>query len=246
MSAGEFKVAAVATCDLAAELARIGPRELLAPDSLLADEEFAPLLKSLGPALTPLPGSKFDSGTGERALKALYRVAALDAFGAFSRAELSAAGALVGYLELTQKGKLPALRTLARTQERAFMGIDPATRRNLELTETLSGTRAGSLLARHRSHGDGGRRAGTGGAAVVAVDGSGCDCDPAGCGGVFRRRFRSAACVARRSAPRAGYRARIGAHFRGPRRAARSGRIARRHQGGAGVARQVLACSTIR
>jgi DNA mismatch repair protein MutS len=147
MSAGEFKVAAVAACDLAAELARIGPRELLAPDSLLADEEFAPLLKSLGPALTPLPGSKFDSGTGERALKALYRVAALDAFGAFSRAELSAAGALVGYLELTQKGKLPALRTLARTQERAFMGIDPATRRNLELTETLSGARAGSLLA---------------------------------------------------------------------------------------------------
>jgi len=147
MSAGEFKVAPVAATDLAAELARIAPRELLAPDSLLADEDFAPLLKSLGPALTPLPGSKFDSGTGERTLKALYRVVALDAFGAFSRAELSAAGALVGYLELTQKGKLPALKILARTQERAFMGIDPATRRNLELTETLSGARAGSLLA---------------------------------------------------------------------------------------------------
>jgi DNA mismatch repair ATPase MutS len=42
-------------------------------------------------------------------------VAALDAFGAFSRAELSAAGALVGYLELTQKGKLPALKILSRT-----------------------------------------------------------------------------------------------------------------------------------
>src|SRR5271155_5274438 len=54
MSAGEFKVAPVAAADLAAELARIAPRELLAPDSLLADEEFAPLLKSLGPALTPL------------------------------------------------------------------------------------------------------------------------------------------------------------------------------------------------
>jgi DNA mismatch repair protein MutS len=147
MSAGEFKVAPVAVADLAAELARIGPRELLAPDSLLADEDFAPLLKSLGPALTPLPSLKFDSGAGERALKALYRVAALDAFGAFSRAELSAAGALVGYLELTQKGKLPALKTLSRTPERAFMGIDPATRRNLELTETLSGARAGSLLA---------------------------------------------------------------------------------------------------
>ena len=147
MSAGDFKVGAVAAADVAAELARISPREVLAPDGLLADEMFAPLLKSLGPALTPLPSVKFDSGNGERALKSLNRVLALDAFGAFSRAELSAAGALVGYLELTQKGKLPALKPIAQLDERAFMGIDAATRRNLELVETLTGTRNGSLLA---------------------------------------------------------------------------------------------------
>jgi len=115
MSAGEFTVGAVAASDLGAELARLGPREVLAPDRLLADEMLAPLLKALGPALTPLPSIKFDSGAGERALKTLYRVSALDGFGAFSRAELSAAGALVGYLELTQKGKLPALKTSARS-----------------------------------------------------------------------------------------------------------------------------------
>jgi DNA mismatch repair protein MutS len=147
MSAGDFRVGRVAAADLAAELARIAPREVLAPDGLLADEMLAPMLKALGPALTPLPLLKFDSGTGERALKSLYRVMALDGFGEFSRAELSAAGALVGYLELTQKGKLPALKPLTQLAERAFMAIDPATRRNLELTETLSGTRGGSLLA---------------------------------------------------------------------------------------------------
>ncbi|HEY1838190.1 MAG TPA: DNA mismatch repair protein MutS [Rhizomicrobium sp.] len=147
MSAGDFKVGAVAASEVAAELARIAPREVLAPDGLLADEMFAPLLKALGPALTPLPSVKFDSGNGARALKALYKVMALDAFGAFSRAELSAAGALVGYLELTQKGKLPALKPIAQLGERAFMGIDAATRRNLELVETLTGTRNGSLLA---------------------------------------------------------------------------------------------------
>jgi DNA mismatch repair protein MutS len=147
MSAGDFKVGTVAIGDIAAELARIAPRELLAPDSLLADEALAPILKALGPALTILPPIKFDSGNGERALKGLYRVLALDAFGQFSRAELSAAGALVGYLELTQKGKLPALKALTQLAERAFMGIDAATRKNLELTETLSGVRGGSLLA---------------------------------------------------------------------------------------------------
>jgi DNA mismatch repair protein MutS len=147
MSAGTFTVGAVAASDVAAELARLAPREVLVPDRLLADPTLAPVLKGLGPALTPLPSIKFDSHAGERALKALYGVAALDGLGSFGRAELSAAGAVVGYLELTQKGKLPALKPLARLPERAFMGIDAATRKNLEIVETLSGTRAGSLLA---------------------------------------------------------------------------------------------------
>jgi len=147
MSTGDFRVGRVEQADLAAELARIAPRELLAPDGLLADEALAPILKSFGAALSVLPSIKFDSNAGARALKALYKVMALDAFGSFARAELSAAGALVGYLELTQKGKLPALKTLAQTAARAFMTIDAATRKNLELCETLSGARNGSLLA---------------------------------------------------------------------------------------------------
>ncbi|HKD22249.1 MAG TPA: DNA mismatch repair protein MutS, partial [Rhizomicrobium sp.] len=147
MSAGAFTVGPVAASDVAAELARLAPREVLVPDRLLADPTLAPVLKALGPALTPLPSIKFDSHAGERVLKALYGVSALDGLGSFGRAELSAAGAVVGYLELTQKGKLPALKPLARVAERAFMGIDAATRKNLEIVETLSGTRAGSLLA---------------------------------------------------------------------------------------------------
>src|SRR6185295_8485836 len=71
----------------------------------------------------------------------------LDGLGAFSRAELSAAGALVSYLELTQKGRRVALQRIARLSPAHFMGIDAATRRNLELTQTLAGQRNGSLLA---------------------------------------------------------------------------------------------------
>jgi DNA mismatch repair protein MutS len=147
ISTGAFRVCAMGANELAAELARMSPREVLAPDALLADETIGPLLKALGPALTPLPSLKFDSGTGERALKAHYKVAALDGFGTFSRAELSAAGALIAYLELTQKGKLPALQPLSREASTNYMSIDTATRRNLELMMTLSGARSGSLLA---------------------------------------------------------------------------------------------------
>jgi DNA mismatch repair protein MutS len=147
ISAGTFSVAAVEPNEIAMELARVSPRELLIPDTLLADEALAPILKALGPALSPLPSIKFDSGAGERALKSHYKVQSLDGFGAFSRAEVSAAGALIAYLDLTQKGNLPSLQTLTRVAPRAFMGIDAATRRNLELTQTLSGERKGSLLS---------------------------------------------------------------------------------------------------
>jgi DNA mismatch repair protein MutS len=147
MSAGSFRVAAVAPGDLAVEIARLAPTELLAPNTLLTDAALAPVLNALGGALTVLPALKFDSATGERALKSHYAVAELAGFGSFSRAELSAAGALVAYLELTQKGKLPALQPLLHETSRAFMAIDAATRRNLELTETLAGQRRGSFLS---------------------------------------------------------------------------------------------------
>jgi DNA mismatch repair protein MutS len=147
MSTGEFSVAAVSRDEIATELARLSPRELLVPDALIAQEDFAQLFKSQGLALSPLPGSRFDSASGERALKTHYNMLSLDGLGAFSRAELSAAGALIAYLELTQKGAKVALQRIARVSPSHFMGIDAATRRNLELTQTLAGQRTGSLLA---------------------------------------------------------------------------------------------------
>jgi DNA mismatch repair protein MutS len=144
MSAGSFRVSPIAAADLAIEIARLAPSELLVPDNL---SDIGPVLAPLGDAVTLLPAVKFESGAGERALKTYYGVAELSGFGAFSRAELSAAGALISYLELTQKGKIPALAPLTREAPNAFMGIDAATRRNLELTETLAGARRGSFLA---------------------------------------------------------------------------------------------------
>ena len=147
ISTGDFAVEPVTHEALAQALSRLAPREVLAPDALLADERTAQTLKELGPRLTPRPGAYFDSQSAERALKSLYGVAVLDGLGQFGRAELSAAGALVAYLELTQKGKFPALKPLKREADAGRMAIDAATRRNLELIETLSGERRGSLLS---------------------------------------------------------------------------------------------------
>ena len=148
MSTGEFSVSPVSREQVSTELARLTPRELLLPDALAAGgDEVADLARAPGIALSPLPAARFDSATGARVLAAHYGLLSLDGLGAFGRAELSAAGALVAYLELTQKGRKVALARLRRELPGGFMRIDAATRRNLELTQTLGGQHDGSLLA---------------------------------------------------------------------------------------------------
>src|SRR5579872_5225158 len=117
ISTGDFSVETLTAAELPQALGRLSPRELLAPDALLEDQAMAPSINELGPRLTIRPAATFDSHTGERILKSFYGVAALDGFGAFTRAELSAAGALAGYLDLTQKGQRPALKPLRRSAE---------------------------------------------------------------------------------------------------------------------------------
>ncbi len=147
VSTGDFLAEPLEPGGLAAALARVAPSELLLPERLLQRDALQELLGEWKTVVTPQPSARFDSENARRRLQALYRVEALDAFGAFERAELAAAGALVDYVELTQKGKLPRLGALRRQAKGAAMEIDPATRRNLELTEALAGGRQGTLLA---------------------------------------------------------------------------------------------------
>ncbi len=93
-----------------------------------------------------MPKAAFDSQGAERRLCELWRVGTLDAFGRFGRPEISAMGALLSYLELTQRGRLPFLRPPVAETQRTAMRIDGATRRNLELTHAISGGRDGALL----------------------------------------------------------------------------------------------------
>lgn len=144
ISTGEFRVMPCPLTRLAPELARLAPREVLVSEAREAD--CAEIVFDLKAALTPLGRASFDSQGAERRLLGLFSVGSLDAFGSFSRAEISAMGAIVDYLELTQRGKLPLLRRPLREEAGSLMQIDAATRRNLELTQALSGGREGSLL----------------------------------------------------------------------------------------------------
>ncbi|RKF13363.1 DNA mismatch repair protein MutS [Roseovarius spongiae] len=145
ISTGAFHVMALNGAHVPPELAHLRPSEVIIADG--AQEDWAEAVSETGAALTPIGRAAFDSAGAEKRLCALFEVGTLDSFGAFTRPELSALGALVEYLELTQKGKLPLLRPPQREDRAGAMQIDAATRRNLELTHALSGGRAGSLLA---------------------------------------------------------------------------------------------------
>jgi DNA mismatch repair protein MutS len=133
ISTGRFELIACGPGELAAELARLSPAETVADGDVPS-------------ARTSSGKGGFDSLSGERALKARFGLVTLDGLGTPSRAELAAAGGLLAYLDATQKGGnilLDAPRRIARS---SHMAIDAATRDSLELTRSVSGSVAGSLL----------------------------------------------------------------------------------------------------
>ncbi len=145
ISTGGFHVMPCPRVRLGPELARLAPRELVVTQQNEAD--LSELVTELGISLTALSSASFDSTAAEKRLTDLFKISTLESFGQFSRAENSAMGAIVDWLDITQKGQLPLLRVPVRESAEGAMQIDAATRRNLELTRSMSGGRDGSLLA---------------------------------------------------------------------------------------------------
>lgn len=147
LSTGQFCVGEVPARDLAAELARLDASEILLSERLAEAGELAALWADEAQRLTLRPPSVFQSAGAQARLERLFDVATLEGFGAFTRGEIAAAGAIADYVDLTQAGRLPAIRPPRRETAEAQMSIDAATRANLELHRTMGGTREGSLLA---------------------------------------------------------------------------------------------------
>ncbi|MBN1284340.1 MAG: DNA mismatch repair protein MutS [Anaerolineae bacterium] len=143
VTTGEFAVTQLDDPEaLLQELTRLAPREVILPQHI-AHATFPE-----GTFSTPLPGWHFDARAAERNLMEHFNVAGLQGFGIDGQpCAVQAAGALLGYLKETQRGALAQIRRLRAYSTKDFMALDAATRRNLELTETIRGGKArGSLL----------------------------------------------------------------------------------------------------
>ena len=143
MSTGSFQVQECARPDIEAMLTQLNVAEFVYP------EDIADIVARLGIADkgTSLGAAAFNQRKAEAALCAQYQLASLQGLGQFSPPMLSAAGGLLAYLRQTQLEAMPYLKPLSAEWPDAFMVIDAATRKSLELTRTLAGERKGSLLS---------------------------------------------------------------------------------------------------
>jgi DNA mismatch repair protein MutS len=145
ISTGALLVSPCSEVQLPPEMARLRPSELLVAEKFHDDVE--ELAAEANCALTPMSTASFDSNSATQRLLEHFQVSSLDGFGSFDRVELSALGAILDYLVLTQKDALPKLAAPVREENTKVMQIDAATRRNLEITRNLNGGTDNSLLA---------------------------------------------------------------------------------------------------
>lgn len=141
MSTGDVGVRVVTQANASAVLAALPIGEVVVGEGV--DESW---LAGITRRLVSVQQGLFARTTAEAAVKRAYGIADLSGLGLPGEAAANALGALVGYAELTQVGKLPTLRMPNVVSGRTRMSIDPSTRKNLELTESLGGRRADSLL----------------------------------------------------------------------------------------------------
>lgn len=128
-------------------LSRLSPVEILVSDRYLQSPKLFEVFNEYRKKLSVLPEARFNFENARRNLLNLFKVETLDAYGNFSRTEITAAGVLMDYVETTQKGQMPRVEKPVKIYERQVMEIDGATRRSLELLESSSGDRGNSLLS---------------------------------------------------------------------------------------------------
>jgi len=141
LAGGRFCVAEVMPAELASFIERIQPAELLAPEEavLTLDSKLVP---------KRLPQWQFDLDAAQRALTQQFGTQDLAGFGVEQmHAAIKAAGALLAYVKHTQRAALPHIVRISAERQSAYVLMDAATRRNLELTETLRGETAPTLLS---------------------------------------------------------------------------------------------------
>ncbi len=142
LASGDLRVTEIAPQILASELRRIGPAEILLAQTAGEDPALS------GYALTRLPEWHFEFDTGRKLLLKQLGAASLAGYGCEElEPAIGACGALLEYARKTQGQALSHVAAVIPERVSEFVRMDAATRRNLEITETLRGEPAPTLFS---------------------------------------------------------------------------------------------------
>ena len=131
---------------VSSELAKLNPKEILLSDNFQLDQNMLHILAAYKGKLVYQVDSNFDYIKCAARIKDIYQIHSLDALGNLSKLQISAIGAILEYLSITQKANIPELTFPKIINISDHMQIDAGTRRNLEITKTLTSGYKGSLL----------------------------------------------------------------------------------------------------
>ncbi len=127
-------------------LLKVHPAEIIVPESHIQNKDIYNLLKNNTDQVSIWPDERFNPASTRKVILDAYHVNSLQSFGDFTGNEICAAGALIDYVQNSQKGNLPLLQPIVKMASSTVMEIDNATRRSLELTLNLTGTHDNTLL----------------------------------------------------------------------------------------------------
>ena len=141
LQSGEFKTKLTTADKLADELARLQAAEILLPEGKSLPNGF----QTTSANITRLNSWQFAADAGAKLLTEYFGCQDLHGFGLDGKeheAAVGAAGALLNYIRLTQNLMPQHLDGISLETDSQYIGMDAATRRNLEITQTLSGKKS--------------------------------------------------------------------------------------------------------
>ncbi len=140
LASGRFRVMETSVRSLAAELERLQPAELIVAESFAATVA--------NTSLKRLADWQFDSASAQKLLAKQFGTKDLAGFGCEDMPiAIAAAGALLHYVQQTQRAALPHITGLLVERDDEFIRMDAATRRNLEISETINRDAAPTLFS---------------------------------------------------------------------------------------------------
>ena len=153
LQSGEFKTKLTTADKLADELARLQAAEILLPEGKSLPDGFQSAQPARGTTsanITRLNSWQFAADAGAKLLTEYFGCQDLHGFGLDGKeheAAVGAAGALLNYIRLTQNLMPQHLDGISLETDSQYIGMDAATRRNLEITQTLSGKKSPTLFS---------------------------------------------------------------------------------------------------